>query len=298
MSVRVLSNVFRHSESELAARLVLLALADSAHDDGITWIDQPRIAEKARLSHSHVRAVVKQLEAAGEVLVMKARRGRSTINVYRVLCADEEPDLKRLPAEIAALFSPAEIQRVNENVHPPILSDSPAESQHSAPYIGNRKETLEGAKAPTLARQPGEVDPDEPPPIVLSGTRNVPIDVLAEVCGVKQRSPQMKQVVTAMNGPSGDRSGIRHLFWHELCEWAAAHGETSRLATLYDEPERFAEVLADGIRKKAARYMQTMHGAMLTPTALRKWWLDIENRPDAEPATLSPEQIASGTWRE
>ena len=53
------------SEAKHDARLVLIALADAAHDDGITWISQENIAKKARVTEQTVRRVLRELEKDG-----------------------------------------------------------------------------------------------------------------------------------------------------------------------------------------------------------------------------------------
>ena len=106
MSVRVLSRVFGnfHEESEVGDRLVLIVLADSASDDGITWLSQEGIAAKSRLSERHVRRCLQALEDRGEIAVRKAQRGRRRINVYRVEAAPLDPDYDRLPFALAEPF--------------------------------------------------------------------------------------------------------------------------------------------------------------------------------------------------
>lgn len=106
MSVRVLTQVFEHSEAKLAGRLVLLALADSAHDDGITWIGQELIAEKARVSEQTVRRVLRELELGGMIETRKAQRGKLRINTYRVNVPGLlEPDYERLPFDLDQPFT-------------------------------------------------------------------------------------------------------------------------------------------------------------------------------------------------
>ena len=93
MSVDVLREVFRSSESRGVARNVLTVLADAAHPDGVTWlpISPPRggdaskcITHRANASRRAVIDAIADLETSGELEVRKAQRGRSRINVYRV----------------------------------------------------------------------------------------------------------------------------------------------------------------------------------------------------------------------
>lgn len=84
MSVRVIAIVLKQSEARMGARLVLLALADSAHDSGVTWASQEALAAKTLMHRGSVNRALKELEAAGEIEVRKAQRGKLRINVYRI----------------------------------------------------------------------------------------------------------------------------------------------------------------------------------------------------------------------
>lgn len=85
--------VFDHSESRLAARLVLLALADHADDEGgNAWPKIATIQAKARLGERTVQTALRELEEAGEI----ERTGTTTrgVSVWRVTCvrgADSAP---------------------------------------------------------------------------------------------------------------------------------------------------------------------------------------------------------------
>ena len=109
MTVKVIHEVFEHSEAEHAARLVMIAIADHAADDGVAWPDQETIARKTRMGVSTVREVLRWLEQVGEIETRKAQRGRARINVYRVLVgriASVAVDYDRLPFELNRPFGP------------------------------------------------------------------------------------------------------------------------------------------------------------------------------------------------
>lgn len=95
MSVQAMSWVFEHSEARLAARLVLLAIANHADADGRNaWASVRRLAEEAHVSERQARYGLRQLEAAGEIVdVGMSERGTHTYE---------------LPALAGALFAPAE----------------------------------------------------------------------------------------------------------------------------------------------------------------------------------------------
>lgn len=127
----------------------------------------------------------------------------------------------------------------------------------------------------------------EPPAAVKVGGRNLPLDALAEETGVDPKSPRFPQAIAALNGRNGQQ-GIRHLFWVEAERWAAANDARDKLDLLAAQP-RFEQSLAEAVRRKAALYRATMNGAMLTPTALRSHWLDLELRPAGDRALTSDE---------
>jgi hypothetical protein len=69
LSVHVTSWVLEHSEARLGDRLVLLVLADHAHEDGTgAWASQQTIAREARMSERAVRYSLKRLERAGAIV--------------------------------------------------------------------------------------------------------------------------------------------------------------------------------------------------------------------------------------
>lgn len=69
MSVKALDRVWDFSLSRGAARLVLLALADWADDEGFCYPGLVAIAAKARLSKAAVVLALKRLEADGEIRI-------------------------------------------------------------------------------------------------------------------------------------------------------------------------------------------------------------------------------------
>lgn len=80
MSVKVSSWVWEHSKTTMGHRLVALALADAANDDGRCWPGIESIAAKARVSRATVKRATAEMVAAGELVV--ADRGMRT-NVYQ-----------------------------------------------------------------------------------------------------------------------------------------------------------------------------------------------------------------------
>lgn len=85
MSVRVMAWVWEYAQVKSGTLLVLLALADFAHDDGGgAYPSMDTLARKARLEVRHTQAVVKRLEGMGYIRVDYAE-GPHNVNVYTVL---------------------------------------------------------------------------------------------------------------------------------------------------------------------------------------------------------------------
>lgn len=117
MSVDVLREVFRLSQSKGVARNVLTVLADAAHPDGVTWLpivpskdgDPSRcLTHRANASRRAVIDAVDALRELGEVEVRQAQRGRRRFNVYRVrvgAIALTDVDYADLPFDLDSPFS-------------------------------------------------------------------------------------------------------------------------------------------------------------------------------------------------
>lgn len=84
MSIRVMTRVWDHSKASEGALLVLLAIADCAHEDGTgAWPSLAEIGRKARLSERGVRYALRKLEEAGE-LAIEYQAGPGGCNRYAV----------------------------------------------------------------------------------------------------------------------------------------------------------------------------------------------------------------------
>lgn len=79
--------VFKNSTSKGAARLVLLALADEASDEGFVLAyrrSQRWLAKKANTTEGTCRAVIQTLIASGELVLLRPGNGRTQAD-YRIL---------------------------------------------------------------------------------------------------------------------------------------------------------------------------------------------------------------------
>ena len=89
MSVKCMAWVLEHSESRLSDRLVLLSLAEYAHDDGtMAFPSVETLAHKARVNERTCRRSLRSLEDAGEIETMGTTRYGTVI--YRVLMGSDK----------------------------------------------------------------------------------------------------------------------------------------------------------------------------------------------------------------
>jgi hypothetical protein len=75
--------VWAYSTSKGGDLLVLLAIADYAHDNGVAFPSIKALGRKARLSESQVHRAVRNLRDKGEISV-KQNAGKNGTNLYRV----------------------------------------------------------------------------------------------------------------------------------------------------------------------------------------------------------------------
>ena len=84
MSIKVMTQVWEHSVHKGGPLLLLLAIADHAHDDGDgAYPSIQTLAHKTRLSERHTTRLLQELAGSGE-LVIREKEGPRGVNVYRV----------------------------------------------------------------------------------------------------------------------------------------------------------------------------------------------------------------------
>lgn len=81
--------VWQHAKQSGGALVLLLAIADNAHDDGDSaYPSIGTLAKKARMTERNVNILLKQLTLAGEISIRHGEGPRGT-NVYRVNLHEE-----------------------------------------------------------------------------------------------------------------------------------------------------------------------------------------------------------------
>ena len=83
MSIKLMSEIWDNQDPQLTGSklVIMLCLADHANDNGECWPSIARIAERARIAPANVTRHIKELEAAGYLIVT---RTSGTHNIYVV----------------------------------------------------------------------------------------------------------------------------------------------------------------------------------------------------------------------
>lgn len=84
MSIKVMSTIWEGAEARGSELLILLALADFANDDGVSWPSVATLAAKARVSERQTHEVIGNLVARG-LLTRQQNAGPNGVNVYTVI---------------------------------------------------------------------------------------------------------------------------------------------------------------------------------------------------------------------
>jgi hypothetical protein len=96
MSIKVMEYVWENSKQRASLRLVLLAIADNANQDGDAYPGIPHLAKKCNMSERNIQLSIRALERARELQVFVGL-GRKTIsgatNLYRVVMPEANQQL-------------------------------------------------------------------------------------------------------------------------------------------------------------------------------------------------------------
>jgi predicted transcriptional regulator len=86
MSVKIMSSVFEQSRTEGNARLILLALADCASEDGSCWPSIKKLCNRANISEPTAKKYLRAFVNIGliDVDVREDHNGRQTSNIYKI----------------------------------------------------------------------------------------------------------------------------------------------------------------------------------------------------------------------
>jgi hypothetical protein len=249
----------------------LYALLDL--NDGVLAV--ATAADTIGLSKGTVQRGLRELRDSGAI----KRVGNARYEMHR------DPPVSISPHE----FSPPSTELSTDRQHADPQGDRVLER-------GSNGLSTENGSLTTTTRRHGEETPgvntDEaaaqknPPRVTLvhvaglARPQNLGFNALAEECRADVRS-RSGEITAALKK-------IRQFAWDELQE-ARARGF---LSEPHDDVA-FERYLAEMIRLRAALYQKRMKGATLTPTALAKWWFDVEKLPEQG---LTPDEIARGEY--
>lgn len=159
MSFKVTNWVWARSESRNGARLVMLALADRADDNGCAWPSIDDLVERTKLSPRAVQKAVTALVESGELEVENGG-GRHRSNRYRIIpkprtndgVTDEEPRTSDgVSAEETPHFEPETPHFEAETPHS--ATQNPVQSAPE-PYV-EPPENRQGNNPPTPRPESG-----------------------------------------------------------------------------------------------------------------------------------------------
>lgn len=161
MSIGLISAVFR-TDLPAQRKLILIALADNANDDGYCWPSQATIGAKASISPRNLRTHIQVLESEGwlQVVSLGNGRGRATeymLNTARLLSlkADPQPEKgdagaekgdARIPPTVIepSLLQPSETEKAPKPDKKRITDECRQEMARTYPDL-NEAEEYEGA---------------------------------------------------------------------------------------------------------------------------------------------------------
>lgn len=131
MSVQAISWVFDHSESELAARHVLLSIANHADKFGQnSWPSFPTISQEARVSEKTVQRSIKELMEMGELSVnIGAGPHRSNLYSLCKMQGDNLSGIKVVKEDILSLSGGHPVPRNKEEPSLTVLKNTSPSSK-------------------------------------------------------------------------------------------------------------------------------------------------------------------------
>jgi len=138
----LMNAVWESDSTSGSDRLVLLALADSANDDGYCWPSYETIAKKANISKRHAIDTVNNLIKSGTV--MKSHRfseGKFTSNLYRVIVNPSSP---RSEPQFTGVVNPSSLKPpINLNNNSNVFATYENEIGFMTPIISDKIQDAE-----------------------------------------------------------------------------------------------------------------------------------------------------------
>jgi hypothetical protein len=85
MSAKVVSFIFEHSKTVGSARVLMLAIADMANNDGECWPGRANLARRVNVSVRQITRLIQECERTGELSVISERRPNNEFENNRYL---------------------------------------------------------------------------------------------------------------------------------------------------------------------------------------------------------------------
>jgi len=244
MSIRVSTWVWQHSDQTGSARLLLLAIADHAHDNGSgAYPSMQTLAQQIRMSVRNTQYLIRRLVADGALSVALSAGPHGT-NVYTVVM--DTPSPTRPPA---TPFRPTSGEEGVPGLHP-----ATGTTGANPGAMGCNGPSGEGAT--TVAAQPSVTVPRDPP--VSEGARATVSRASAGLAHDRRaHDPVWLAAVAAIGeAPITDT---------EIAAW---HAALRQLDSLGSNREAIAAELTTRARRYRARWPTV---AMTVPALIRHW---------------------------
>jgi hypothetical protein len=169
MSIRVIDHVWRNSKQEGGALLLLLAIADYAHDDGRNaYPSLKTLARKTRLSRRHIINLIKKLEDAGELVVDRGAgpdHGTGPTHRYQIIMGGGEVSSPPM-AEGSELSSPPGVKSV-----------------HQGGEVSSPKPSCKPSLKPSVKKSAGKTPQKKEADPAMKPETNPPFRIYREVTG-------------------------------------------------------------------------------------------------------------------
>lgn len=148
MSIKVMNAVFecRHKELEPVRRMILIALADYACDDGVAWPSQERIAAKSGCSVRTAQRHIQWLENAGYIVrsTIRLGQGKGSKTTYKVIYKTLVAD-KFAGANLSATNSLEATDRANRGDTPDVsltTNEPPIDNSNELSLCNSQKNSF------------------------------------------------------------------------------------------------------------------------------------------------------------
>lgn len=292
MSITCMNRVWACPTQSGTKKLLLLALADRADDDGFCWPGVASLAQRTGVSERQVQRMLRKLEADGEIFV-KVNVGRYYTNQYVVLTGLSRDEAERVLAGRFGL-SGAELQAALDNI--PILE-------------GKEKVTSRAEKATPMSpfRQEKVTCRTEK---VTSRAGNGDIHVTRSIIEPSYKSDKALRALseTPQSAPEKNQQTGSSLGLGKDEQTRSVFQETDNSAqnTRRDKPKapsegvRFFRQLSKRVENDAQRELllnvERELGTEALKAGIKAWFEHGWNRYNVAGMVQVARQIASGTW--